>query len=285
MIRKAVAADVPQLTEFLTRHIETSMFLLGNLEAHGVSGSDHPHATTYYLRLAGEEITGVFGIANGGFLMCQLPGITGAEVRDFVALADGVTFRGMTGEVAQLRSFLSVLPVPQARWQMQEIEPLYALDLGLLHQIDARIRRVLPGDRGLLATWFHHYFEDTGLASGAQALSEAEERADEAMSNPDIRILLDAEDKPCAMSALNARAGTALQVGGVFVPRALRGRGLAGRVVAAMLAELRAEGATRAILFAASKDAARAYEKIGFEQLGEYMLAIPKAPLTLEVSA
>lgn len=282
IIRQAVDADVPQLTAFLSRHIESSMFLLGNLEAHGVAGSNHPHATTYYLRLSGEEITGVFGIANGGFLMCQLPGVTEAEARDYVALVDGITFRGMTGEAAQIRSFLPVLPVPPGDWQKQEIEPLYALDLAALTPSDAKTRRVLPEDHALLRTWFRHYLEDTDMATGDQARREAETRADEALTSDLIRVMLDVEGKPCAMSAVNARAGAALQVGGVFVPRELRGQGLAGRVVSAMLAELRDQGLSRAILFAASEGAARVYERIGFQRVGDYMVALPKAPMQLE---
>ena len=75
MIRKAEPSDAMAIAAFLERRIETSMFLLGNLEAHGIDNADHPHGTTFFLRETGDGITGVFGCTNGGYLMCQLPGL------------------------------------------------------------------------------------------------------------------------------------------------------------------------------------------------------------------
>ena len=56
MIRKATHDDIPALVGFLERHIETSMFLLGNLEAHGLDNTEHRHGTAYFLRETGEGL-------------------------------------------------------------------------------------------------------------------------------------------------------------------------------------------------------------------------------------
>jgi predicted GNAT family acetyltransferase len=66
----------------------------------------------------------------------------------------------------------------------------------------------------------------------------------------------------------------AVQVGGVFTPQALRGRGYARAVVAGSLLEARGAGAARAILFTPRPDAVAAYRAVGFEQIGRYAVVL-----------
>jgi predicted GNAT family acetyltransferase len=56
-----------------------------------------------------------------------------------------------------------------------------------------------------------------------------------------------------------------VQVGGVYTPPALRGKGHARLALALHLAEARGKGVGRAILYAFSEPAARAYRAIGFQ--------------------
>lgn len=93
--------------------------------------------------------------------------------------------------------------------------------------------------------------------------------------------ILTVDGQPVAMSSINARVIDTVQIGGVFTPKALRGRGYAGRAIAAQLNAEHAAGITKAILFAASQDATRAYSKIGFTQIGSYRLFLTKEPVRL----
>ena len=70
----------------------------------------------------------------------------------------------------------------------------------------------------------------------------------------------------------------AVQIGGVYTPPALRRKGLARRAVALHLAEARAQGSEMAVLFAASDNASRAYEAIGFERRGDYAVLVYETP-------
>ncbi len=63
--------------------------------------------------------------------------------------------------------------------------------------------------------------------------------------------------------------GAPVQVGRVYTPPALRGRGFARTVVAGSLLHERAAGATCAILFTPSPDALAAYRAIGFQVIGQ----------------
>lgn len=276
MIRQAIPADAEAIRAFLLPHIETSMFLLGNLEAHGIGNTDHPHGMHYFLRETGDGITGVFGATNGGYLTCQLPGLTRDEAQTYAYLVQGYTLRGMTGDARQVPMILDSLPVAAGAWQINEAEPLYRLDLADLPLAEAEICPADHADLEGLAIWFG----DSAVETRTGCYAEGPNRARQALERGHLRLLLEG-GVPVAMADINARAGDCVQLGGVYVPPALRGSGRAGRLVVAQLHEWRDRGIARAVLFAASAQAARAYERIGFRRFGDYHIAVLSAPLTL----
>src|SRR5690606_11892125 len=89
-------------------------------------------------------------------------------------------------------------------------------------------------------------------------------------------FLLERDGDPVAFSAFNARLPDCVQIGGVFTPPALRGRGYARAVVAGSLLHARAAGATRSVLFTGKENAAarRAYHALGYRVVGEYGLVL-----------
>ena len=278
MIRQAEPKDAPAIAAFLARHIETSMFLLGNLEAHGIGNLDHPHGTHYFLRETGDGITGVFGATNGGFTMCQLPGLTPDEAQTYAYLLQGYTLHGMTGKADQVATILSALPLPEGALRMNRIEPLYRMALDGITSA-AKLREPVIEDVALLAEWFAAYWAETGTAPAGDLMQLALARAKAAVGGQ-IRIM-EEDETPVAMAAVNAQADTALQVGGVYVPSELRGQGRGGHVVRGLLAEAARGGAETAILFAANPAAAKAYERIGFARCGDYRIALLHEPTTL----
>jgi GNAT superfamily N-acetyltransferase len=277
MIRKAGPEDQEALGAFLEDHIEGSMFLLGNLDAYGTQHSDHPHGTTFFLQETGDGIIGVFGATNGGLLLCQIPRLTALEAQTYAHLLKGYTLRGMTGASEQVALILEALPLGAAVWQINHDEPLYTLDLAALRAPDATLRAPDQTDHDMLARWFDTYMTETRIHPGGDA---AEHRAASAITSDRVRVLVE-DGQITAMTGLNSAARGVVQIGGVFVPPELRGQGRAGRVVGAHLAELKARGARRAILFASSAHAARAYERIGFVQIGSYCVALLQNPITL----
>jgi len=279
MMRKATDADIGPLAAFLGAHLETSMFLLGNLEAHGLGDTAHPHGTTYFLREDAAGITGVLGATNGGFLMCQLPGLTPKEAQAIAWLLQGYTLQGITGAATQAAAIVAALPVAAADWRMNAVQPLYLCALSDL-SAGGPVRPAAEADLPLLADWFAAYMAETGTAPAAGLADQAQRRARAAVDAPGLR-LMDEDGRPVAMAAINARAGGAVQIGGVFVPPGLRGQGRGGRAVAGLLAEARGQGAGLAVLFAASPGAAKAYERIGFARCGDYRVALLAAPVAL----
>lgn len=278
-MREAVPADAPALAAYLERHIESSMFLLGNLKAHGIGNRDHPHGTTYLLRETVDGITGVFGRTNGGFLMCQMRGLSRADGHHIAEVLRGYRLLGITGVADQVGGLLDALALPPDVFARDRDEPLFRRDIAGL-STDATLRIPAKRDLPLLSAWYAAYLTET--RSGPH--EEATDRAVAAVGSDSVRLMVE-KGRPVAMSAINAWAGHAVQIGGVYVPPELRGAGRGGRVVAAQLAALRGDGVTTAILFAASSPAARAYERIGFVRCGTYRVALLKAPVTIGVLA
>ena len=73
----------------------------------------------------------------------------------------------------------------------------------------------------------------------------------------------------------------AVQVGGVWTPPELRGRGHGRSVVAASLLDARSETAEKALLFTGKDNipAQKAYTALGFRQIGDYRILLVQSSL------
>ena len=282
-MRRALANDAPAIAAFLAPRIATSMFLMSNLEAHGLDGSAHPHATRYMLDTDAQgALVGVLGCTQGGYLMCQHPGLTRQKVETFLTALGAQRLIGLTGEAAQVAQFVAALDARGADWLKDSEEPLFTRSLDDLAPPVVALRRPDARDRALLVRWFAQYLRETGQPASADACDRA---ATHALEQRPTRLLEGPEGTAIGMTSFNARAGDTVQVGGVFVQPAHRGQGHSGRMVAAHLWQARAQGVRRAILFAASVPAARTYQRIGFHQIGSYRIAMLANSMTLGAAA
>jgi len=275
MIRKATDSDIPALSNFLARYPDTSMFLRGNLLDHGLN-SDHAHGSDYFLWGRAGDLEAVFGITNHGFLMCQMPRPEEDAAQAFAAMLKKRKIAGITGHAQQVPVIVDALGYPDTAWRRAVDEPHYALELNNLREnLDVGNLEVpQPKHEELLRDWFYRYALDTGLSTpGAAAQDEARTRAHNSIHADRVRIFVE-NGEARAMTAFNAALPDIVQVGGVYVPNAFRNRGYGRRVVAAHLATARAQGVTRAVLFAASEAASRAYEGIGFQRIGSYRIQL-----------
>lgn len=281
MIRQAKASDAARIEAFLAGHPETSMFLRGNLEAHGIGQSAHDHACDYFLWPAQGPVRAVFGCSNNGFLMLQCPG---REVEALAAAAQALAGRqvqGLTGDAAQARLWLGALGL-SGRLKVDHVEPLYDLELATMPRANLVWRQPEAGDETLLATWFQGYEADTGTGAAGtpQAAEVARDRARRTIEAGICQLLLE-QDRPVGMAAVNAQVKDIVQVGGVYIPREERNRGAGRRVVQALLMQAERDGARRAVLFSNNDAASRAYEAVGFRRVGDYLVALTDGLVTL----
>ena len=282
-IRVLGAADDAAMRAFLAPRATSSMFLLSNSRAAGMVDEGKPFQATYVGAFEGDQLAAVAAHCWNGVLLVQAPAelVSPNTVRALAhaALANsGRTIAGFSGPADQVavarRAF--ELPTPA----LDEVEALYALALANLRVPDAlargevTCRRPRDDEHAQLAVWRRAYhLESLGSAdSNALAAKAAREIAD-LVSFGTVWVLEDA-GAVVAMTAFNARIPDMVQVGGVYTPPALRGRGYARCAVAGSLLDARGDGVERAILFTKNAAAARAYEAIGFARIGDYALVL-----------
>ena len=215
-----------------------------------------------------------------GFLMGQVPDNLPEHWTAFCDILEGQEIIGMTGATDQVETALSVFDLQDASFSLRRAEPHYKLALSdLEHPVQkGHLRPARPDDHAMLVDWIIDY--DTG-ALGAPANESTRKRAEataRAHENSPNHRILEVEGQPVAKTAFNATLPDMVQIGGVYTPPSLRSNGYARTAVALHLLEARENGVETAILFASGEPACRAYEAIGFKQIGSYTLAILSEP-------
>lgn len=263
-LRSATEADQPLVTAFLRTHEAASIFPLANLAGTGPG--------TQSLWLTGDPVRGVIALGQTGFLMPQWPGLDPLAV--FRALK-GRRIAALTGPAEQVAALIAVLPDAPRR---QSHEPLCTLDLARLSlpDGDTRLAPIRPQDAETAIRFRIEFDIETIAQPPATARFKAEADVARWLAQDTHRLLWQG-DCAVALTGMNARLPDVVQVGGVYVPPEDRSRGHARRAVALHLAEARAAGARRAVLFAANEAALCAYRAIGFAEVGWMSVAILKA--------
>ena len=256
----------------LRAEIATSMFPLGNLARHGWE-SDAPRGMRFWVD---RSRVAVLGLTNEGMLMPQAPDLDFSGVSDSLA---GRTIIGAAGEAGQVRALLKTAGLSEVPAKLDADEPRFLLGLDALRVPDGpgELVPLAAIDRALLEAWRADYLKDVAGEDADTAPAAAARDIAGYLEADTHRVLLDA-GIPIAMTGFNARLPEIVQIGGVYTPPALRGRGHARRALALHLAEARAEGVREATLFAASEAAVRCYAPLGFRRSGSFVLILFRAP-------
>jgi RimJ/RimL family protein N-acetyltransferase len=281
VIREAGPADLARVEGLLSRQIDMAMFPLANLRAQGLGQdgfpSDHPHASRFWLL----PDAGLVALSRGGMLM-PLFG-DACDPAPLRAVLRGQRVEGALGPARAVRTLLSALGLTAEPSRKDEDEPAFALDLASLSipvRPGAALVPAADAHRPLLLAWREAYHTESLGTPAEEARTLAKADVDRMIDRGNHRLLL-ADGQPVALTGFNAALPDIVQVGGVYTPPALRGRGHARLAVALHLAEARAAGVARAVLFAASPAAARAYRAIGFQPNGSFALVLFAAPATI----
>jgi GNAT superfamily N-acetyltransferase len=281
MIREAGPQDRDALEALLLLRIEGAMFPLSNLRAQGLGRGDFATPDFRASRFWLVDGRGVVGVNRRGMLMPLLA--DGADLTGLRAALAGCEVSGAVGPVASVRQSLAALGLDGVPKRTDRDEPGFALDLSELRVPEVAGAELVPASdalRAVLVAWRAAYHHDVLGTSGVEAEERAAADIAGYIAEDSHRVLL-LDGQPVAMTGFNARLPEIVQVGEVYTPPALRGRGYARLAVALHLAEARDAGVGRAVLFAASDAAARAYLGIGFQPALEFALVLLTDPVTV----
>ena len=277
--------DEAALEAFLLPRIETSMFLLGNLRAAGLVDGGEFLQGTYVAAFDGGQITGVVAHYWNDNLVVQAP--VDVETLCQAAIeASGRRVGGVLGPAKQVQAAKDVLDLEGDAIQLDQTEYLYSLVLAdLLVPGGLRAgrlvgRRIWPGDVDQVTQWL--------VAFALESLGDEEtpglwERTRANVARKQVQgltWLLEDRGRPVATSGFNTVTAEAVQIGGVYTPPELRGRGYGRALVAATLLDARAEGTTTSIPFPGVENvpAQRCYDALGDRHIGDYRLLLLRAP-------
>ncbi|MEL6681433.1 MAG: GNAT family N-acetyltransferase [Pseudomonadota bacterium] len=271
----ATEADRPEIEAFLKQHIATSMFPLSNLRRYGMAGG-HPRSVRFWCRWEAGALTDVLTVTEEGVVFPQCPTGPWAKVR--VVLAGGGV-KGILGYGAQVSALHAALGLPSDP-PMNEEEPHYEIQLKDLVMPDVAGFSLVPlgnAPRDIVVNW-RAAFREEALTMRAEDYHASAIRDIDGYVEADTHRVLYKAGQPVAMTGFNATLSDTVQIGGVYTPPDLRSRGLARRAVAMHLSEAREQAVTRAVLSAASPQASRAYEAIGFRPIGTFTILVYDEP-------
>ena len=283
IIRSLGPEDMPKAEAFLGHpdRADSSMFLRSGMREGGyraVFGS-----------FDGDALTGVAGLSVNGYTAVQAPA-TAALFAPYIAAASQEFQRsiaGINGPAAHVPPLRTALGAADWPVTLDVREGLYALDVAQmtvpepLRQGTLQCRLARAEEAELLTDWYVDYdCEALHVPPSAAGREASRARMNRGMSAGGLWVLT-RDDQPVAMSAFNARLDDTVQIGGVWTPPALRGRGYARAVVAGSLRAVEPQGVCRALLFTQVPAAIKAYTSIGFALVGDYYLlnfAMPTIP-------
>jgi len=279
-IHRATEADCPAIVTFLRNHIESSMFPLSNLAHHGL-GRDHPNAQRIWIETDGPDVTGLIALTEAGSLLPQFPP---DRVELFAAAVDGEKVAMILGDARQVSVLRTALGLTRAPLRTLNVEPHFSLDLSdlIVPEGEGTLAPLSAAPTQLLVDWRVAYEVETFGGEPSALRADAARQIARWTADDSHRVLM-SKGQPIAMTGFNARLPDIVQIGGVWTPPDLRRRGHARRAVALHLSEAQKAGVSRAVLFAASEPAARAYRAIGFRQIGEFSLCIFKKAQVVNV--
>ncbi len=275
---------IDALTAFLKPYQNSSMFLLGNAEQAGLKDHGEPLQGTYLGAYQQERLVGVLAHYWNGNIILQAP-------KGLKALLDSLLdsqpthsprdVHGIIGPGAQVKQALQYLRIPEARLRLNSLERLFHLPLHALKLPealpDSDVRRFRPEEIELFTAWKVDYNKEALNAKEDEALWKAcRTQARRQILEEKNYWVLTLKNQPVACSGFNTRTQSHVQIGGVWTPPELRGNGYARRVVAGSLHQAIAEGITDAVLFTGFENAPaiRAYEVLGFQEVGDYAIAL-----------
>jgi ribosomal protein S18 acetylase RimI-like enzyme len=277
-VRLLAAADRPALDAFLRAHAPQAMFLRSNLAQSGLVDGVQPYQGRYAAAFADGVITGVAAHYWNGFVIL-LGGHTAALA---LAVAAGRHVAGLIGLPDAVAAARGALGLGARPVKVDSREGLFRLRLADMAVppalLDGRLqcRPAVVPDLPLLAGWrFDFDVAMNGATESAAARADAQEMVERWVAEGS-QFLLCNDSRPVAGCCFNARLPDMVQLGNVWTPPELRGRGFARAVVAGALLQARRRDVAEAILFTGDDNAAaqRAYVALGFRRIGDYAILL-----------
>lgn len=270
MIGTPALCDDIELDAFLATHFYASMYLRAEL----LRSQDRAHFAVG--RVDGELAAVAVQVASGMVLL-QAP-VGAAAVARAVLMNTQRRLAGFFGSIEQVGTAREGAQVAFAKDTHEDLFSL-AFNALLAPQLLAtgavRCRIAAENDFDIVLAWRADFRKAVMKDADDGRLLETSRSDIEALMGTHSLFILEA-DEPLACYSFNARLPDAVNIGNVWTPEHLRGKGYARAVVAGALAIAARLGVHTAVLATGRHNlqAQAAYRSIGFKLVGDYATAM-----------
>ncbi|MFW7378885.1 MAG: GNAT family N-acetyltransferase [Oligoflexus sp.] len=265
-----------EIENYLLERIDTSMFILNNLENYGPYLNEHPNSGNIKVIYSPDGVLGVFCLTRRGNILANirsdiLDGYLVDAILDEL-VSEPVSIKGILGNWDAVSSIANA-KVYSGIWSKIGYiskEPSYSLDR-LSNDLETGdgIRLLNENDYHEWRNLRIAYLQETGLS---QDLSESDfKEIYQTQAQAQMHWGLFEDNTLISITNMNSRYKNIGQVGGVYTIPEFRSRGLAKKVVRHQLADMkRVHGLDRAILFTGEDNipAQKVYQRLGFTPQG-----------------
>jgi GNAT superfamily N-acetyltransferase len=277
--------DQAALETFLLPRTSSSMILLSNSRLVGLRDLGERFHATYAAVFQGTTLTGVVAHCWNGSSVLQAPPEHAATLCALAVRASARPLTGMLGPSDQVSAALSGLGIATAALRLDSVESLFQLRLSGLRVPESLVNGTLQArlaehrDLDVLTAWRAAFSIEALQAIDSAELLESSREAEERLVADGHVWLVEFQGRPVSTSGFNAVLSEAVQIGGVYTPPSLRGRGYARAAVAQSLLDARRRGVASSLLFTGDDNPAaqRAYQALGYERIGDYRIVTLRA--------
>jgi RimJ/RimL family protein N-acetyltransferase len=277
--------DEPGLAPFFVAHPDTTLFFQSNLRGGGIVDRGQPQQGTYGAIFEHGRVVALACHCWNGNLLLEAPRAL-SEVAHAVVRASGRPVSAIIGTHAQVRAAQRALGLEGRATTMDSCEDLFSLDLTDLRVpaslADGKLRCRSPRDDELelLGDWRHDYSVEALGRPPDEKVRQASRAEMAFWQRLGRNFVLEEGDRLVSYAGYNAETPACVQIGGVWTPPVLRGRGYAKAVVAGALLAARDRGVARSVLFTDPENlpAQAAYRSLGYQRVGDYALVMFAEP-------
>ncbi|HAT8742754.1 TPA: GNAT family N-acetyltransferase [Legionella pneumophila] len=284
VIKKLDELHIDELSSYLNHYQETTMFIRNNLYHSGITYQDAPFHGDYYGSFKNNKLNGVLAHYWNGNVMMQAE--TLSELSALVEVFESKRTRpvaGILGEDNQANFVIEKLGIQSSQFALNCQEKLFLLNLKemitpkAIHSHSSIIKPLQDCEMSLIKEWLIAYeIEALGGDANDPKLEQSIIDEIEDVQISQNRWVLFIDDIPVSLCGFNATLPNMVQIGPVYTPPPLRNNSFARIAVYLCLKQAASKQVARAILFTKDSSAMRAYCALGFNQIGNYRLALLK---------
>ncbi len=280
-VEKVSADTQEEMVDFLKRHENYSLFLLGNFENYGAALSELPYSGNFKLIRASDEIVSVFSLTKKGSLLIQ--SVIGEPVFDLVlgsCLQESIPITGVVGNWDFCHLFWKFLKqkalIQSETFTSKEI--LYNLDLSeISYPLNPNVRVLTADDYNLWKPLRLAYLQEEGFPNDLNDEQLLEIFLDKCKGRIIWGYFL--MDRLVSIADLNAKASDLGQLGGVYTDPIFRKKGYSKAVIHKLLSDIKEiHNIRKLIIFTGENNlsAQKLYQSIGVKQVGHFSLLFGK---------